>query len=253
MDGVHQWMWLSIVAAQAVAAVRVAVGRPSGKHVFLLALLVSMIFFETVLNLAHGGLTRTGYLRVWLGMYLTNFGLLAMALTEACAHSIEGYERFGEAGRRLIRSVLIASGIGMLLLLFLLPDSLARNYVTYFQAQAYLGQGSLALLGIGLLAFAKWARLRLHRNAQLTMIVLTGLCAAEGLLGSSMSSEWQSVRIYAGILTTVLFWGLLVTRWSSQPEPVRSAIPERDHGRAVPGLGRLEAMNRQLSEWARRG
>lgn len=218
-----------------------------------MALAASMLICESIGNLAYGRFTQTGYFRFWLATYLTNFSLIALALTEACTRSVESYERFGEIGGRFIRTILVSSGIAMIVLLFVLPDPVARHYSSYFQAQAYLGQASLALLGLGLLAFAKWARLRLHRNAKLTILVLTGLCAMEGILGSTMSAGWPSARVYLGIFGTMFLWGMLIGRWSNRPDEGRSAASRVSPAEVAPALARMDAMNQRLGELVRRG
>jgi len=246
-------MWLLPAFAHGAATTRVALDASRKKHAFLIALALSMLIFEAIGNLAHDRMTSSAYFRFWIASYLVTFSLVALALTEACSRSVESYERFGEAARRIIRFILVSSGIAMVGLLFFLPDSLAKHYVPYFQAQAYLGQGSLALLGLGLLAFAHWARLRLHRNAKLTIIVISCLCALECLLGSTISAAWPSMRVYVGISGALLLWGTLILLWSNEPDVRRNTGSGAGPEHVAPALARMAAMNRQLDELVRRG
>ena len=253
MHGLAESLWLFPVFAQIALAARLLTASAGRQHPLLLCLALCLPAFTLIANLAYGRIGEIAYFHYWIASYLAVCSLIALALTEACTRSLQGYDRFGEAGRRIIRAILIASGMGILTLLFVVSDNAAARFQTYLQAQAHLVQGSLALLGASVWAFAKWARLRLTFNARMTMIVLTLLCAMDGLLGSGISATWGSASFLLGILWSAGLWTYLAVRWTNQPETVRAHRGIAETAEAAPALAEMEAANRHLEDLVRRG
>ena len=241
-----------VVLAQLALLARLLASSAWRRHKFLFCLACFSSAAIAAGNVGYGLLSTSNYARLWLTNYLAICSLVALALTEACTLSLERYDRFGEVGRRIIRAILIASSLMIFAALFVLPSATAKSFWSYLQAQAYLIQGSLALLGLSVLAFARWARLRLSRNARMTIVVLTLLCAVDGLLGSGISGSWGSFSFTFGILWSAGCWLYLALRWSPQPEPAPVANPAADRAMIAPELARMAALNRGLVELVRR-
>lgn len=253
MQGLVESAWVLPVLAQGALALRVALDRSSRKHVFLLGLASTLIAVEVVLNVGHGLMSRIAYFHFWIASYLSVTSLIPLALIEACTRSLSGYDKFGEAGQRIIRFILLASGLSILTLSIALPDAFAERFLAYLEGQTYLVQGSLALLGAAVLGFAAWARLVLSPNARMTMIVLTLLCAMDGILASSISAEWGSFQFLLGMAWSTGCWSFLALRWSNSPEATRVRPKFSAPVDVAPALARMDAVNRQLGELVRRG
>ena len=254
MDDINGFLWLLPVLAQLAVLVRIASSRKAPRYPILFLFLVALVTIGSIGNLAHGLFSRNAYSTFWVSACVASWSLAALALTEVSTRSIESYERFSAIGNRVIQTVLVASGLVILGSLFVAPASWNEQFLQYFQAQGYLVQGSLALLGLSVLTFVWAAGLKLHVNARSAMKAITVFCAGEAVLGAGISAEWPSTAFYVGISWSTVCWGSLALVWKNRPESANVG-PRRplDEKAAASMLANMESASRGLTGMIRRG
>lgn len=254
MDTVNEWLWTAPVAAQIGLGWRILRSGRVRRYPLLLAFVAAVILIAVFLVSAESVFHPRAYAKFWVAGMVLYWSLTALALTEACTGSLKAYPRFGQVGSVIIRSVLIITGLGIAGLLFLAPASWTSQFSRFLQAQGHIVQGSLALLGLSVLAFAHWARLALEGNSRLVLVALTVFCAGETAMASGVlgaSSRWV---FYVGIAWATLCWSTMAVCWSAAPEPAEVRAPEPEEAwTAAGGLARMRSTNDHLSDLLRRG
>lgn len=254
MESLNPWLWMLPVAAQLAVVGRVIASGRVRRHPLFLAFTLASVGIVVATVVLANMLTPRTYAKFWVAGFVITWSLTALALTEACVHSLQQFPRFGQVASQIVRSILVLTGLLIVGLLFLAPVSWTSGFLQFFQAQGHLVAGSLAFLGLSVLGFARWARLRVDGNGKVIVTVLTIFCAGEALMASGVISFLHDLIFYGGIAWSTLCWGAMAAMWSSAPEPAepRPPAPLQSWDEAT-DLAQLRSTNDQLSNLLRRG
>ncbi|MEZ5395985.1 MAG: hypothetical protein R2724_24670 [Bryobacterales bacterium] len=194
------------------------------------------------------------YANVWVAGFILSWSLMALALTEASVTSLQRFPKFGQVASMIVRTILVVTGLLIVGLLFFAPAPWTSGFFRFLQAQGHLVQSSMALLGVSMLGFTRWARLRMSGNGKLIVTVLTIFCIGEALMASGVIASLTPWMFYAGIAWSTRCWGALAWMWSSAPEPAERPLPPTGGAwGAREDLEQMRSTNDHLSDLLRRG
>jgi hypothetical protein len=254
MGIVNQWLWLLPALAQSAVAVRVIASGAARQYILLLALMLTSVALAVFGSFGEMWVGARSYAFFWVAAYVWSWSFTALALTEACTRSLQSYPRFAQVGHRIAQTVLTATGLLIAGWLLFAPRSWAPHFLLFLQAQGHLVHASLAVLGLSVIIFAKWSRLRLRTNASRTMTILTVFCIGEAILGSGVSAAWPSMAFYLGIVWASTCWSTLAATWSASEAAVAADDRCADEIISVaPELAQMESTNNRLTDLLRRG
>ena len=253
MDDLIHWLWLLPLTALILAGLRVAVSADRKRHPFLLFLVGATVSTILLGNWAASAWSMKAYSRFWVVAYVVVWSLTALALTEACTRSLERYPHFGRIGRKIINAALMLSGAAIGGWFLVAPQNLVSQFYQFLQAQGYIAQGSLALLGLSIWCFASWAQLKLPVNSRRGMRILTIFCIGETALGVGVGAGLPAWAMYAGVAWTTTCWAALAILWQRQPDESWIDSSQLDREQAASVLAEMEKTNRGLAGVLRRG
>jgi hypothetical protein len=254
MDAVNNFLWVLPLLAQLSVLAVMLVDRSARQYPFLFSLVLTLFTVGLGGNLLYKALAPIPYSRFWVAGFVVGWSVTALALTEVGARSFEPYQRFAKLGHAIVQGVLAGSGILILGSLFIAPRAWTMRFYEFFQTQGYLVQGSLALLGFSVLAFAWLVGLKLRPDARLVVKVITVFCTGEAALGSGVSGAWPSASFYLGILWSTACWTTFAWLWARRPvEAHVGPRPPLDEEEAAAILNQMKARNSGLADMIRRG